>query len=481
MKNKFAVARRAALGVLIVFAVLFASCATELIEVVYVNFDADGGTPAPVQRELMKGAALGSVPTPTKTEDGVTYEFNGWFSGFDRYTATSEVYNDITLIARWKNPNSLDTVFITFNANQTGAVPAVTVVEVEVGKKLGPLYPVDPRRNGRDFLGWETPTGTLFDRDSVATETMTVKGTWAIKTTLYTVTLEVPAIHQPANPGIHGKSFQVYAGDCIDEWRLQFPAEMSQADDPNDFQMHIFFRWTENGSESGIIYTGRTPIEKNVRLGAVYGLHFKKETFDIDLSTMYSHTSMNEFRDGPWWDELPSKYKDPMSGAEDVITTPVRNPRAKDPTFNPDGSVSFTVTDKATIVWFRPPEGLWKLLQYGEIANNTKVSFSLDYEYADPSHDTDSNNLLNIFFGNLKQNDNWNATEVRDLTMRDISYGIGYESGDTPVPELHNLIGTVINFDQNIDWIIFRLGRGDNYNIASQTLTIKGFKVTLEQ
>lgn len=486
MKNKFALARRTALsrfavlGVLLALAVLLASCATEIQEIVKVTFDANGGGPTPAAKELAKGAALGNVQSPTKTG----YEFLGWFHGFDLYGASTTVNNDITLVAKWKNPD-VNTVLVTFVA--TGAVPAETIVEVAVGKKLGPLFPVDPRRQGRQFTGWTvgvsaTAGGESFTVDSVVTETLTLVANWVFKQQ-YIVTLSVPEVHRAANPGIHGKTFQVYENDSIDEWVKQFPATMGKAADPTTFQYHQFFRWAENGSDTGIIYTERTPITKSVTLGAIYGLYFNKNTFDVDLESIYDNTSMNDYRTGEFWDELPDDFKYPMTNAQDVIENPTREPNTTDVTKNADGSVSFTVLASPAIMYFRTPPELWKLLKYAEVANDTKVSFWLDYEFEDPAKENDDN-VTNIFFGNLVNNDNWNSTEVRDLKWKDIVYGEGYDptSGNAPAPELHKLAGTIINFDQNVDWIIFRMARGTGAeNVLPFRMTIKGFKVTLEQ
>jgi len=481
MKNKFVLARRSALsrfavlGVLLALAVLLASCETEIQEVVKVTFDANGGNPTPASKELSKGAALGNVQNPERAG----YEFLGWFYGFDPYSASTAVNNDITLVAKWKSPD-VNTVLVTFNA--PSAVPPVTVVEVAVGKSLGPLFPVDPRRSGRLFTGWTAAGNVPFTQDSVVTESLTVTATYTIKMQ-YTVTLQVPEIHREANPGIHGKQFQVYDGDSIDEWAKQFPTTMNKAADPTTFQYHQFFRWAENGNENGVIYTERTPIIKSVTLGAIYGLYFNKDTFEVDLESIYDNTSMNEYRTGEFWDELPSKFKHPMTNAEDVITTPTREPNTDNVTINDDGSVSFTVLKSPAIMYFRTPPELWKLLKYAEVANDTKVSFWLDYEFEDPAKENDDN-VTNIFFGNLVNNDNWNSTEVRDLKWKDIVYGEGYDptSGNDPVPELHKLAGTIINFDQNVDWIVFRMARGTGAaNVLPFRMTIKGFKVTLEQ
>jgi len=468
MKSKIAV-----VCMLLALAVLLASCLTEIEEKVTVTFDGNGGTPVPATRELTKGNRLGSVDTPVK---GTEY-FLGWYDGFRLYDSNTEVYADITLIAKWKTVEMPDTVIVTFSA--TGAVPASTMVEVVVGKALGPLFPVDPRRQGRWFMGWEV-NGVPFDKTSVVTEPVTVTPKWDYKQQ-FTVTLQVPEAHREANPGVNGTQFTVYDGDSIDEWVKQFPADMDKAPDPNPDQYHQFFRWSEGGLANGVIYTERSPIEKNVILGAVYGLYFHKKQFDIDLTTINSRVSMNEYRvidpdyhDGEGYD-FGARY--PMTNAEDVIPVPVRSPLPDNVVVNADGTVTFTVQAQPTLMYFRPTVELWKLMKQSLVENDTKVSFWLNYEFADPTQE-DDDNKLNIFFGNLMNNDNWNSTEVRDLTWKDIV--LGEESnGERNGSELHKLAATIINFDQNVDWIIFRMGRVDTK--VPFRMTIKEFKITVEQ
>ena len=492
MKNKIAKALlcRAALSVFLVLTVLLASCLTELEEKVTVTFDANGGDPTPEGRELTKGDKLGSVAAPVRFGN---WQFLGWYNDFDLYDENTSVYTDITLIAKYKDttPPSSDTVTVTFSA--PGAVPELVAVEVKIGKALGPLFPVDPRMKGSWFEGWVV-NGVSFNKNSTVTESITATAKWEGKTG-YIITLSVPEIHRAANPGIHGKRFTVFEGDSIDEWEQQFPTEMGTAKEPNDDQYHQFFRWAEGGLANGIIYTERTPITKSTTLGAIYGLYFKKNTFEVDLTTINSKVSMDEYRDGtPFWDNLDNEFKPggdnySRAGAAAVINNPVRSPTPLNVVINDDGSVSYTVFSAPVLMWFRPPPELWRIMKQAKVANDTQVSFYLDYEFEKPAQETDENKL-NIFLGNLMQNDNWNSTEVRDLTWKDIVLGeFDSSTSKRNGPEKHKLAGTIINFDQNVDWIIFRMGRIDTFsekNPASNPnnhfrMTIKKFTVTVEQ
>ena len=478
MKNKIAKALlwRAALSVFLALTVLLASCLTEIEEKVIVKFDAAGGSPEPGDRELTKGAKLGFVDNPTRLG---YWEFIGWECEFVKYNADTPVFTDLTLVAKWRDitpATEKNTITVTFNA--PGAVPPITLVEVAEGKALGPLFPVEPRKRGSQFEGWLL-NGVPFTKNTVVNGPVTVTADFSYKAMFY-VTLRVPEIHQAANPGVDGTVFEVFEGDSIDEWEQQFPIHMSQAPDPNDVQFHQFFRWSENGWENGIIYTERSPITKTVELGAIYGLYFKKSTFEIDLDTINSNVSMDDYRKGEWWENLDEKFKAySRNAAAAEIEKPVRLPLPSNVTPNADGSVTVTVQAKPTLMYFRPHPELWKLMRMAEVANDTKVSFFLDYEFENPAQE-DDNNKLNIFFGNLMQNDNWNSTEVRDLTWKDIVFGQWNDvTSSREGSELHKLAATIINFDQNIDWIIFRMGREDT--IVPFNVKIKGFTVTVEQ
>ena len=457
----------AAFSMLLALTVLLTSCLTELEEIVIVKFDGNGGAPVPEEREIIKGKVLGSVDDPVKG----TEQFLGWYSDFDRYEANTVVYAHITLTAKWKSVEVVDTVTVTFSS--PGAVPALTLVEVAVGKAIGPLFPVDPRMEGSWFDGWEVG-GEPFTRTYIVTEAITVTPKYRDKN-MFTVTLNVPEIHRDANPGVHSRQFWVYEGDSIDEWEKRFPLELNTAPDPNDDQFHTFFRWSEGGLPNGIIYTERTPVEKNVSLGAIYGLYFHKKTFDVDLTTLNSRVSMNEYRVPPY----ENRYREgPDVVGEGGSDDPVRLPLVENWVVNADDSVSFTVHAQPTLMYFRPPVELWKLLKIAEVTNDTRLSFWLDYEFENPAQE-DDDNKLNIFFGNLLQNDNWNSSEVRDITWKDIVYGQEVNGERPNQGELHKLAATIINFDQNVDWIIMRMGRIDTK--VPFRATIKAFKVTVEQ
>jgi uncharacterized repeat protein (TIGR02543 family) len=449
MKNKIAVA----FGVVSVFlalTVLLTACMTEVEPgQVTVTFNADGGSPVPDPVKITKGKKLGTLTTPVRGED----EFLGWYNGYDKFTANTVINTDITLTAKWKGADTTvsDKVTVTFEA--TGAVPAVTKVQVSKGKALGPLFPGDPRKQGFQFTGWQSG-GTAFTKTTVITQDTTVTADWTEKT-VFTVTLKVPPTHQPANPDINDKTFQVYDGDSIDEWEKRFPTELGCAPDPDDNRFYKFFRWSVGGNAGGIIYTERTPITENVILTAYYGLNFHPKEFSVDLGTMGKQTTVAGGSPGPV----------------------VRTPAAQNQTKNANGSVTATFHQNPAFLYFNTPAELRPLLDQASVENETQFRWEIEYTFADPSRKTPLNQF-NFLIANLANNDNWNATVVKDLTLDEINNGAG--EGAT-AGEIHAVAGTITNSANNRDWVVIRGGRGGEVDNGAFTITFKSIKSYLLQ
>jgi uncharacterized repeat protein (TIGR02543 family) len=451
MKNKIAVAV-SVVSVVLALTVLLTACLTELPpEDVTVTFDADGGTPAPDPVVLTKGQTLGELTTPTKGTD----EFLGWYNGFDKFTEGTVINANITLTAKWGWKPDVDTtqrVTVTFSAPD-GGIPAETKVLVVVGKPLGPLFPVDPRKQGSWFEGWQDEDTDPFTKTTVVTEDITVTADWSPKTK-YTVTLKVPAIHQDANPGINDTTFEVYEGDSVDDWVKQFPTDMGCAPDPDENRFYKFFRWSHNGTAGGIIYTERTPITSNVTLTAYYGMYFHPKTFTVDLSTMGKQTTVSGGNPGG---------------------TVVRTPAAQNQTRNADGSVTATFHAAPSFLYFNTPTELRPLMNQASDDNETQFRWEIEYSFANPAQEN-SDNQFNFMIANLARNDDWNSTVVKDLTLDEINNGSG--EGAT-AGEIHEVKGTIRNYNENKDWIVIRGGRGAFTNPI--TITFKSIKIHLVQ
>ena len=65
-----------------------------------VTFNPNGGTVNPITRTVQSGAAVGTLPTPTRAG----HRFDGWFTavtGGTRVTASTVVRGNVTYFARW--------------------------------------------------------------------------------------------------------------------------------------------------------------------------------------------------------------------------------------------------------------------------------------------------------------------------------------------------------------------------------------------
>jgi uncharacterized repeat protein (TIGR02543 family) len=118
-----------------------------------VTFNANGGSVSPATRTVTSGAAVGTLPAPTRSG----YTFAGWFtaaSGGTQISASTKVTANVTYYAHW-----------TQNGYPPGGQMPVTYVinnvtyniTVIVGQTWGsslPAAPTPPR--GQTFVGWYT-------------------------------------------------------------------------------------------------------------------------------------------------------------------------------------------------------------------------------------------------------------------------------------------------------------------------------------
>ena len=120
-----------------------------------VTFNANGGTVSPVSRSVASGAAVGTLPTPTR----MGYTFAGWYTaatGGTKVTASTKVTANATYYAHWTENGGVvpgdDSVIVTFNAN--GGSVTETQRTVASGAAVGELP--EPVRTGYAFMGWFT-------------------------------------------------------------------------------------------------------------------------------------------------------------------------------------------------------------------------------------------------------------------------------------------------------------------------------------
>ncbi|MBQ7189426.1 MAG: leucine-rich repeat protein, partial [Kiritimatiellae bacterium] len=136
-----------------------------------VTFNANGGSVSPTTRTVDSGTAVGTLPTPTRTN----YTFAGWYtaaSGGTLVTATTTVDADVTYYARW----TAIQYTVTFNANGGSVSP--TTRTVNSGAAVGTLP--TPTRTNYTFRGWFTAAsgGTQVTASTVVSANVTYYARW---------------------------------------------------------------------------------------------------------------------------------------------------------------------------------------------------------------------------------------------------------------------------------------------------------------
>ena len=119
-----------------------------------ISFDANGGTVPETEREVVRGSAIGTLPTPVNGD----YQWLGWFKrdgngdwcevDANTIVADSEVY-----YARWKELELYHTV--EFDAN--GAPVSFAPIVVHAWEPVGDLP--EPQWEGHTFVGWFSKYG----------------------------------------------------------------------------------------------------------------------------------------------------------------------------------------------------------------------------------------------------------------------------------------------------------------------------------
>ena len=112
-----------------------------------VTFNANGGSVSPTTRSVASGAAVGTLPTPTRSG----YTFAGWWtaaSGGSQVSASTKVYGNKTYYAHWTKINS---VRLTVKPNSTKYGTASGGGKYGVGTKATLKAKA---KKGYAFAGW---------------------------------------------------------------------------------------------------------------------------------------------------------------------------------------------------------------------------------------------------------------------------------------------------------------------------------------
>lgn len=131
---------------LFLVACAFCACRKESGKV-KVSFDPSNGSETEVV-EILRGQKVSEPEQPEKSG----YDFSGWYQGEKKWNFSSEVKEDLFLVAKWQKKQGY--CLVVFDADGGGEVQNQTV---RIGEKI--QKPTDPKRNDTKtesytFLGW---------------------------------------------------------------------------------------------------------------------------------------------------------------------------------------------------------------------------------------------------------------------------------------------------------------------------------------
>jgi len=186
----------------------------------------------------------------------------------------------------------------------------------------------------------------------------------------------------------------------------------------------------------------------------------------------------------------------PQIGMVDEAGNVILNPVGY--AYDPETS-SITVTFHASnaMVWFQTPPELRALLTYADTANETELRFEVEYEFEDPSREHPENHF-NFMVANLRGGDNWNSSQVHEISLQQINYGWepeDWEYEDRELGAVHEIVETInttnghnvgTHAGNNRDWILIRAGRGSDFEDRPAadrpfTVTFRSIRVHLLQ
>ena len=180
-----------------------------------VKFNANGGTVSPASRTVSKGAAVGSLPTPTWNG----HTFNGWYTartGGTKVTSTTKVNANVTYYAQW----TVKQYKLSFNANGGTVSPGYKMVDY---CKTCDTFPT-PTWGGHTFNGWYTARsgGTEVTAPWKCTGNKTIYAQWTAKQ--YTITFNAnggtvsPASKKVAYCATYTLPTPTWSGHTFDGW-----------------------------------------------------------------------------------------------------------------------------------------------------------------------------------------------------------------------------------------------------------------------
>ena len=142
-----------------------------LVATVTITLNPNSGTVTPTTITVGSNVAIGSLPTPTRTN----YTFNGWYTAATNgtpVTSSSTFTANTTIYAQW-------TAYpvVTWNPNSGSVTPTTTSLAPGTSVSTLPT----PTRTNYTFNGWYTDNGvwnTPFTTSTIVNSNMTVYARW---------------------------------------------------------------------------------------------------------------------------------------------------------------------------------------------------------------------------------------------------------------------------------------------------------------
>jgi hypothetical protein len=410
----------------IVLAGLLGTCAMEDAgDKVTVSFDSKGGA-AVNSVSLDRGGTLGGkYPTPAQ-RDG--FVFKGWYDGFTECTRDTEIFTNLKLVAHWED------VYVIVTFDSAGGMPVFAPVLVPKGGVLGVRFPGYPRLKGSAIESWtykdEKGEDAVLDKDTPVSANVTATAKWR-QLAEFTVTFNSGENATPVAP------IKVYQGECIDEWEDRFAGFVPeyQGDVPLPARGRSFRDWVYDPSGQNTVYTGRTPITRNVTLVAQWRYVIDEETFTIDLSKSLNAVPNHELLNYP----LP------------VVSV------------NPGGGYVYTFTERNSAIAIETPARFRELMM---VANSLTVEVD---GQADPE-----SRIFRLLIGDtITYAEGWNSTKNLDPTLVPLSE---LRQRDLVIEETN-----LKNKPETVNYVFFQTNRGlDNNGIEQLTVAvIQSIKITV--
>ena len=204
--------------------------------VVYtVKFNSDGGTN--VDSQKIKPNEKVVEPEPI-TKYG--FIFDGWYLNNSKYDFTTPVTKNITLVAKWKEDETIKRYEVTFDSDGGTKVDKQRIIEKEVAKE-----PKAPTKEGYKFLGWYQGD-KKYDFKTKVTANITLKAKWE-QIIQYTVTFN-------KDNGTDNDTVKVNAGETV-----------TKPTDPKK-EGYKFVEWLYENKG----YDFKTPVNGDITLTARY-------------------------------------------------------------------------------------------------------------------------------------------------------------------------------------------------------------------